>query len=279
MSLNRNLLIPISREKPKMDKKQEPVVILCGGRGTRLQEETEFKPKALVEIGGHPILWHLMRIYYHYGYYRFILCLGYKGTMIKDYFLNYPAMRSDFTLRLRGGAQQIWNHDDKIEDWEINFVDTGLDTQTGGRLNRIRHLIHEDHFLANYCDGLSDVDLDALVKFHKEKGKTATLTGFHPRSRYGIVRVDDAGIVNYWQEKPMMNDFTSGGFFVFNKGIFDYLDDECILEREPLEGLAKDGGLALYPHKGFWYCMDTFKEAQVLEKLWQDNQAPWKKWE
>ena len=262
-----------------MNKKSEPVVILCGGRGTRLQEETEFKPKALVHIGGRPILWHLMRIYYHYGYYKFILCLGYRGSMIKEYFLNYPAMQNDFTLRLRSGAHQIWNHNDNIEDWEITFIDTNLETQTGGRIYRVRHLIHEDSFLANYCDGLSDIDLEALVAFHKSKGKIATLTGFHPRSRYGIVRVDDRGIVNYWQEKPLMGDFTSGGFFVFNRKIFDYLDADCILEQEPFERLAKDGELALYPHQGFWQCMDTYKEALALHQLWQSKQAPWKIWE
>lgn len=261
-----------------MQRKQEPVVILCGGRGTRMQEETEFKPKALVEIGGRPILWHLMKIYSVYGYHRFILCLGYKGNMIKEYFLNYPAMQNDFTLRLRSGAQQIWNHSDNIEDWEITFVDTGLDTNTGGRIFRVRHLIHEDFFLANYTDGLSNIDLDRLVAFHREKGKVATVTGFHPRSRFGIVRVDDGGIVNYWQEKPLMNDLTSGGFFVFDRQIFDYLDDDCVLEQRPFERLATDGELALYPHEGYWQCMDTFKEAQALNKVWEGGEAPWKTW-
>jgi glucose-1-phosphate cytidylyltransferase len=261
-----------------MDRKKEPVVILCGGRGTRMQEETEWKPKALVEIGERPILWHLMRIYAHYGYYRFILCLGYKGNMIKEYFLNYPAMRNDFTLRLRAGASQIWSHTDDIEDWEITFVNTGLDTQTGGRISRVRHLIHEDFFLANYCDGLGDVNLDDLVAFHRAKGKVATVTGFHPRSRFGIVRVDGAGIVNYWQEKPVMSELTSGGYFVFGRKMFDYLDNECTLEAEPLQNLSKDGQLALYPHPGWWQCMDTFKEAGELNRIWESGQAPWKIW-
>ena len=260
------------------ERKREPVVILCGGRGTRLQEETEFKPKALVEIGGRPILWHLMRIYHHYGYYRFILCLGYKGNQIKEYFLNYPAMLNDFTLRLNSGSQQIWNHSNNIEDWEVTFVDTGLDTNTGGRIYRIRHLITEDYFLANYCDGLGDVDLDKLVEFHKSRGKIATVTGFHPRSRFGIVRVDDGAIVNYWQENPIVSDLTSGGYFVFNSGIFDYLDDDCVLETRPLEKLAADGQLALNAHHGSWQCMDTYKEAQRLNGAWENGSAAWKVW-
>ncbi len=261
-----------------MDYKNEKVVILCGGMGTRMREETEYRPKALVEIGGRPILWHLMRFYYHYGYRKFVLCLGYKGSMIKDYFLNYQSMQNDFTLRLRSGAQHAWNHRDEVEDWEITFVDTGQETQTGGRLYRIRHHVTEDYFLANYCDGLSDINLEALVAFHKEKNKVATLSGFHARSRYGVVRVNGQGLVNYWQEKPLMNDLTPGGYFVFHQRVFDYLDPECILERGPLEKLAADSQLALFPHEGFWYCMDTFKEAQHLNELWREGATPWKLW-
>jgi glucose-1-phosphate cytidylyltransferase len=188
-------------------------------------------------------------------------------------------MRNDFTLRLRAGAPQIWSHTDDIEDWEITFVNTGLDTQTGGRISRVRHLIHEDYFLANYCDGLGDVNLDELVAFHRAKGKIATVTGFHPRSRFGIVRVDGGGIVNYWQEKPVMSDLTSGGYFVFGRKMFDYLDDDCVLETEPLEKLSKDGQLALYPHPGWWQCMDTFKEAGELNRVWESGKAPWKVWD
>lgn len=261
-----------------MQRRKEPVVILCGGRGTRLQEETEFKPKALVEIGERPIIWHLMRIYAHFGYYRFILCLGYKGNMIKQYFLDYPAMRNDFTLRLRSGAAQIWNHTDDIEDWEITFVNTGIDTNTGGRLYRIRHLIREEYFLANYCDGLGNVDVWDLVTFHKSKGKIATVTGFHPKSRFGIVRVNGEGLVNYWQEKPVMSELTSGGYFVFSSKVFEYLDEECILEQTPLQRLAADGQLSLYPHSGWWQCMDTHKEALELNAVWASGKAPWKLW-
>jgi glucose-1-phosphate cytidylyltransferase len=261
-----------------MHYKDEKVVILCGGMGTRLREETEYRPKALVEIGGRPILWHLMRTYYHYGYRRFVLCLGYKGWMIKEYFLSYQYRQNDLTLRLRTDSRYVLDGVDDIEDWEITFVDTGADTQTGGRLFRVRHHIHEKFFLANYCDGLSDIDLDALVAFHKEKGKVATLSGFHARSRFGVVGTNGDGIINYWQEKPLMHDLTPGGFFVFDRSIFDWLDPECILERGPFDNLAKAGELALYPHHGFWYCMDTFKEALTLNEIWSQGNPPWKIW-
>ena len=260
-----------------MDWKPETVVILCGGAGTRLREETEFKPKALVEIGGRPILWHLMRIYFHYGYRRFVLCLGYRGEMIKDYFLNYQWRDQDFTIELRSGRCQPRNAE-AIEDWEVTFVETGEHTQTGGRLFRAQRYIEGDTFLFNYCDGLSDVDLDALVAYHRKKGKVATLTGFHPRSRYGVVKTDEQGLVRYWQEKPLMKEQTSGGFFVMERRIFDYLDPECILETGPLEQLSASRELALFSHEGFWFSMDTYKEAVMLNELWARGNAPWKVW-
>lgn len=261
-----------------MEIKNEQVVILCGGQGTRLREETEFKPKALVEIGGRPILWHLMRIYSAWGYRRFVLCLGYKGEAIKDYFLNYQWRDQDFTLQLQSGEKTPHGGAEDVEDWEITFVETGARTQTGGRLFRAREYIDGDTFLFNYCDGLSDVDLEQLVRHHHEKGKIATLTGFHPRSRYGVVRADEDEIVNHWQEKPMMTDLTSGGFFVMNRRIFDYLDDECVLETGPLDQLSEDRQLALHVHKGFWFSMDTYKEALTLNEMWRQGDAPWKVW-
>ncbi len=258
--------------------KEEKVVILCGGIGTRMREETEHRPKAMVQIGGRPILWHLMRIYYTYGYRKFILCLGYKGSMIKEYFLNYQSMQNDFTLRLRSGSHQLWTHQDEVEDWEITFVDTGAETQTGGRLFRIRQHIQEEFFLANYCDGLSDINLDQLVAYHREKKKVATLSGFHARSRFGLVGVNGDGIVNLWQEKPLMHDLIPGGYFVFDRKMFDYLDPEVILEHRPFETLAREGQLSLYPHEGFWFCMDTFKEAQTLNEMWKNGERPWVVW-
>lgn len=264
-----------------MSAKNEQVVILCGGEGTRLRQETEFKPKALVEIGGRPILWHLMRIYSHYGYRRFVLCLGYKGSMIKDYFVNYRWRDFDFRLDLRSGEKKLLleGEKDEAEDWEITFVETGATSQTGARLSRARRYVDSETFLCNYCDGLSDIDLDELVAFHHEKGKTATLTGFHPRSRFGVVRAKD-GIVEYFQEKPMMKEQTSGGFFVMNQSVFDYVDDDpdCILETRPMESLAGGSELALFPHEGFWFSMDTYKEALTLNRMWDQRAAPWRVW-
>jgi glucose-1-phosphate cytidylyltransferase len=261
--------------------KKEQVVILCGGQGTRMREETEFKPKALVEIGGKPVLWHLMRHYYAFGYRRFILCLGYRGSMIKEYFLNYRWMNGDFTLRFGQGEPERIALDAGVhEDWEVTCVDTGQESQTGARLARVAHLIEGDTFLANYCDGLSDVDLDALVAFHREHDTIGTITGFHPHSKYGIVKVDGGGTVTYFQEKPLMNDLTSGGFFVFHRKLFDYLspDPDCILEHEPFRRLAEEGEMSLFVHRGFWQAMDTFKEVQAMNQLWASGEAPWKKW-
>ncbi len=260
--------------------RDEQVVILCGGQGTRLREETEFKPKALVPVGGRPILWHLMRTYHHWGYRRFVLCLGYRGDMIKDYFLNYRWRDSDFVLDLRSGTQRALASDADVEDWEIVFAETGETSQTGARLSRARHHIDSDWFLFNYCDGLSDIDLDALVRLHQEKGKIATLTGFHPRSRYGVVRADENQVVSYWQEKPLMSEMTSGGFFVMDRRVFDYVRDEpdCVLETESLARLAEDRELALYRHDGFWYSMDTYKESLVLNEMWRRGDAPWRVW-
>lgn len=260
--------------------KEEPVVILCGGLGTRMREETEFRPKALVEIGGRPVLWHLMRHYYFFGYRHFILCLGYRGSMIKQYFLDYRWMNADLTLRFSGGEVLMEAHGGESEDWRVTLVDTGLDSQTGARLARVAHLIETDTFLANYCDGLSDVDLDELVAYHRRHGKVGTITGFHPHSKYGIVKVDGAGTVTYFQEKPLMTDLTSGGFFVFSRRLFEYLsrDAGCILEHEPFNRLAADGEMALFTHRGFWQAMDTYKDVQAMNALWTSGEAPWRKW-
>ena len=255
------------------------VVILCGGLGTRLREETEFRPKPMVPIGGRPILWHIMKTYAHYGHKEFILCLGYKGEVIKDYFRNYNWSTSDVTLTLgrTPAIEYQSNHDE--EDWKVTMVDTGQETMTGGRLKRVLKFIGEDEdFLMTYGDGLSNSDINASIRCHKEHGAIATLTAVHPIGRFGALTIED-GEVRIFHEKPE-NELqpVNGGFFVFNKAIGDYLDgDACVLERTPLERLARAGQLKAYSHKGFWQCMDTFRETEMLNKMWVEG-APWKVW-
>lgn len=252
------------------------VVILCGGRGTRLREQTEFMPKPLVDVGGHPILWHIMKIYAHYGYNSFICCLGYKGNLIKQYFLNYEYMQNDFTLNLdEKNEKTIINQEEK--DWSITLANTGLETMTGGRIKEIEKYIDGDIFLATYGDGVADINIDKLINFHLEKGKIATVTGVHPTSRFGIIEHAD-GLVKRFREKPQVNEVINGGFFVFSRKIFDYLGANSILEKEPLEQLALDQELAVYEHKGFWFCMDTYRDYLEINKIWNENKAVWKIW-
>jgi glucose-1-phosphate cytidylyltransferase len=257
------------------------VVILCGGKGTRLHEETEFKPKPLVQIGGMPILWHIMKIYSSYGFRDFILCLGYKGSMIKDFFLHYEELTNDFTLNLRSLDSRIHYHNtEKLEDWNITFVDTGLETQTGGRIARIKDLIKDDDdFFLTYGDGLSNVDINALLNYHYEKNRVLTLTGVHPPSPFGIITVKD-GIVTSFKEKPKLEGFVNGGFFVCSKRMFDYIstDVNCIFEEKPMKRLTKEGQLAVYEHTDFWQAMDTQKHVNELNKIWDSGKAPWKIW-
>lgn len=255
------------------------VVILCGGIGTRMKEETEFRPKPLVEIGRMPILWHIMKIYSHYGFNDFILPLGYKGDMIKDYFINYEWMSNDFTLNLRS-RDRYFNYKHKLEDWNLTFADTGLDTNTGGRVNKIKAYIQEDEFMLTYGDGVADINISELLKFHKSKNVIATLTGVHPLSTYGVLDFENEGMVKGFKEKPCLDGWVNAGFLVFNKRIFDYLDDSVVLEREPMERLAADKKLAVYLHHGFWKSMDTHKDQQILNRLWTENSSPpWKIWE
>jgi glucose-1-phosphate cytidylyltransferase len=256
------------------------VVILCGGMGTRLREETEYRPKPLVEIGGRPILWHIMKIYSHYGFKDFVLCLGYKGLMIKEYFLNYRLMQSDFTLRLDASEQPRFHNADGQVDWSITFAETGADAMTGSRVKRIERYIHGDHFMLTYGDALADINISSLLEFHLSHGKVGTVTGVRPASRYGELSVLD-GRVRQFTEKPQAdNGFISGGFFVFNRRFFDYLedDDNCVLEREPLERLTKDGELMSYLHSGYWQCMDTFRDFVALNEMWKQN-PPWRIWD
>ncbi|MDD3296610.1 MAG: glucose-1-phosphate cytidylyltransferase [Candidatus Omnitrophica bacterium] len=256
------------------------VVILCGGRGTRLKEETEFKPKPLVEIGSKPILWHIMKIYAHYGFNDFVLCLGYKGNMIKEYFLNYEAMNNDFTIQL-GNHNNIKFHSNHTEkDWKVTLVDTGEEALTGSRLRKAARYIDSDLFMLTYGDGVANIDIGKLVSFHKAHKKAGTITGVHPSSRFGEIAAKD-GLVVKFNEKPQVRDgMINGGFFIFKKNFLDYLEDgeDCWLEHEPMEKLASCGELMVYPHEGFWQCVDTYRELELLTKLWNSSNPPWKVW-
>ena len=255
------------------------VVILCGGMGTRMKAETDLRPKPMVEIGGHPILWHIMQVYAHFGYKSFILCLGYKGNMIREYFLNYHYMNHDIRVHLDGEARVEVLNDDDVEGWDVTMVDTGPQTMTGGRIARIEPYIDGDDFLMTYGDGLADVNIRALVDFHRRQGKIATVTGLHPSSRFGILETDDDGMVTRFREKPQMDGMISGGFFVFNRAVFEYLgDDTCVLEQEPMRMLAQNGEMAVMRHDGFWKSMDTYRDVQEFNGLWEKGVTPWKVW-
>jgi glucose-1-phosphate cytidylyltransferase len=256
------------------------VIILCGGRGTRLKEETEFRPKPMVQIGNKPILWHIMKIYAHYGFKDFVICLGYKGDMIKEYFLNYEMMNNDFTIQL-GNHNNVQVHSDHTEsDWNVTLAYTGEESQTGTRVKKIEKYIDDDTFMMTYGDGVADINIEKLVEFHKSHGRIGTMTGVHPSSRFGEFTMDGSQVLDY-NEKPQTKEgLINGGFFVFNKKFFDYLsyDDDCILERKPLEQLAADGELMLYSNEKFWQCVDTYRELEVMNSLWKNGNAPWKVW-
>lgn len=253
------------------------VVILCGGKGTRMREETEFRPKPMVDIGGRPLLWHIMHIYSHFGLNEFIICLGYKGNMIKQYFLNYEAMNNDFTIQL-GNRTSIQYHNNHNEaDWSVTLVDTGDDAQTGARVKKIKSYIDGNIFMLTYGDGLSNVNINDLLEYHKSHGKIGTVTGVHPSSRFGELVLKE-NQVELFSEKPQtIKGLINGGFFVFNRSFFDYLDndDSCILEKKPLESLSADGELMVYPHNDFWQCIDTYRELESLNNMWKSSNAPW----
>jgi glucose-1-phosphate cytidylyltransferase len=255
-------------------------VILCGGVGTRLREETEFRPKPMVEVGRRPILWHIMKIYARYGLCDFILCLGYKGHMIKEYFLNYEAMNNDFTIALEhdGRIQYHGSHDER--GFNVTLADTGAETMTGGRVKRIERYVDDDTFMVTYGDGLADVDIARLLEFHRTHGKLATVTSVRPLSRFGVLDVTPDGYVKRFAEKPQAEGWINAGFFVFNRRVFDYLegDDSCVMEREPLERLAAEGQMVAYRHEGFFFAMDTYREYEALNRMWDTGQAPWKVW-
>ena len=254
------------------------VVILAGGLGTRLAEETAVKPKPMVEIGGRPILWHIMKHYAHYGCKEFFIALGYKGEEIKRYFLDYYTLSSSMTINLSNGDVQV--HNKGCEDWTVHLADTGLHTLTGGRVKRLEPWLKEETFMVTYGDGVSDIDLHDLLHFHRSHGRLATVTAVRPPARFGGL-IFDGDLVAEFTEKPQIGEgWINGGFLVFEPGVFDYLEgDNTSLEADTLERLAADGQLAAYRHDRFWQCMDTLRDVRLLESLWQDGNAPWKVWE
>jgi glucose-1-phosphate cytidylyltransferase len=253
------------------------VVILAGGMGTRLSEETEIRPKPMVEIGGKPILWHIMNIYAAHGFKEFILALGYKGEFIKNYFINYHQLHSNLTVCLKDGSVNV--HDGEAEDWTIHLVNTGLKTETGGRIKRLASLIGNERFLLTYGDGVSNVDVGKLVAFHEQQGRLATVTAVRPPARFGGMVLADDHVVEF-KEKPQIGEgWVNGGFFVLEPQVFDYIrDDATDWERESVEMLVAENQLSAFQHQGFWQCMDTLRDVRYLQGLWQSDDAPWKIW-
>jgi glucose-1-phosphate cytidylyltransferase len=255
------------------------VVIFCGGLGTRLREETEFRPKPMVPVGERPILWHIMKTYAHYGHKDFILCLGYKGEVIKEYFRNYHWNTSDVTLVLGAKPQIKYHNRHDEEDWSVTLLDTGQKTMTGGRLKRALRFVEDENFLVTYGDGLIDSDINASIRFHETQRKVVTITAVRPAGRFGDLEITDNAVTAFKEKAEQQAGFVNGGFFVMNRRIADYLgDDTCVLEQEPLNRLASEGQIAAFRHTGFWQCMDTFREQQLLANLWSSGRAPWKVW-
>ncbi len=254
------------------------VAILAGGYGSRLAEETEIRPKPMVEIGGRPILWHIMRHYAHYGFNDFVIALGYKGEVIKKYMVDYCSLHSNLTVHLADGRIDV--HDGERQDWTVDLVDTGLATQTGGRIRRLAPYVGDQTFMLTWGDGVSDVNLRDLLDFHRSHGKLATLTAVRPPARYGYMRFDGAQVTEFTEKPQIGEGWINGAYFVLEPGVFDYVDgDQTVWEREPLERLTRDGQLMAYRHTSFWQCMDTLREKHVLESMWQSGNAPWKIWE
>ena len=253
-------------------------VLLAGGLGTRMREETDFRPKPMVTIGGRPILWHIMRTYAFHDISNFVVLTGYKGEIIRGYFHDFAALNMDFTVTL-GETPRFKKHGSMVEEgWEVTVVDTGQSTMTGGRIFRARDHIGKETFMCTYGDGVADVDISKLLAFHKSHGKIATMTSVKPISRFGVTDISDSGKVERFHEKPQTESWVNAGYFVFEPKIFDYLDADCILEQEPLNALAAGGQLMAYKHEGFWQPMDTYRESTLLNQMWDEGQAPWKKW-
>jgi len=254
------------------------VVLLAGGLGTRLREETEVKPKPMIEVGGHPILWHIMKSYAHFGHTDFVICAGYKGEIIKNWFANFRILNSDFTVSFSNAVNVTFHSELEENGWTATIADTGQETMTGGRIKKIQKYIGDETFMCTYGDGLADINLDELLAFHRSHGKKATLTTVKPISRFGVLDIDDFNQVTSFHEKPQAEGAINGGFFIFEPSIFEYLDDDSVLEKEPLRRLAEEGQLMAYHHAGFWQPMDTFRELTILNELWKSGDAPWKAW-
>ena len=255
-------------------------VLLAGGLGTRMREETEFRPKPMVEVGGKPILWHIMKIYAAAGVTDFVICAGYKGDVIKNYFYNYGPANMDFTVKLGHHDDIVYhgNHDEF--NWTVTVADTGPKTMTGGRIKRIQKYVGDEPFFCTYGDGVADVDIEKLLEHHKLQGKLATMTTTKPTSRFGVVDIEKNGTIGSFREKPKVDDWINIGYFVFEPEIFDQIDgDSTVLEEEPLHRLASRREISAFPHEGFWQPMDTYREAQMLNDLWDKCEAPWKKWD
>lgn len=253
-------------------------VILAGGLGTRLREETEHRPKPMVEIGERPIIWHIMKMLAHQGLEDFVIALGYKGDQIKDFFINYESKVNDVTVQL-GSTKPLTHHKRLAEEsWTVTLANTGAATLTGGRILKIREHVNNERFLCTYGDGLANIDLQRLLNFHESHGKIATVTATKPVSRFGTLEIESDQSVSRFSEKPQVDQWVNGGFFIFEPGIFNYLNEDSVLEKEPLENLSKAGELMAYKHDGFWQPMDTLREAQALNEMWNKGKAPWRNW-
>ena len=255
------------------------VAILAGGHGTRLAEETEIKPKPMVEIGGKPILWHIMKIYDYYGFKDFVIALGYKGEYIKKYMLEYRAVKGNLTINLKNGENH-YHGSEELEEWTIQLIETGLTTNTGGRIKRLAPYVDNQTFMLTWGDGVSNINLDDLLAFHRSHGKLATLTAVRPPARYGHLQMNGDAIEEFSEKPQTMEGWINGAFFVLEPEVFDYIEgDDTQWEKEPLENLAKDGQLMAYRHNSFWQCMDTLREKYILQKYWDSGNAPWRIWE
>ena len=257
------------------------VVILCGGQGTRLREETNVRPKPMVEIGTHPILWHIMKIYAYFGLNEFVLCLGYKGHIIKDYFINFKFRTNDCTIHLGNNAEIEIHQNEAVENWTVTLAETGETTQTGARIHRVKKYLGDETFCLTYGDGLGDVDIEKLIAFHRSHGKIGTVTGVRPPGRFGELDIIDNQVRDFSEKPQVTQGLINGGFFVFEPAFIErYLEDDetLTLESRPLQKLAEDGELMVFPHDGFWQPMDTFREWKMLESMWNEGNAPWKFW-